>query len=75
MQTFKRIAESFGGIEKVKYSVDPRIREQVFIFFNMKEWGNFQKVEIMHQQMEERRQNGAFYYRFQTGESVFKNIN
>jgi broad specificity phosphatase PhoE len=55
VETFEGIAEAWGGKENVTYKIDPRIREQ--------EWGNFQKAEIMHEQMKERRENGAFYYR------------
>ena len=39
---------------------DPRLREQ--------EWGNFQDPNEMEKITQQRRETGAFYYRFQTGE-------
>ena len=39
---------------------DPRLREQ--------EWGNFQDPAKIKEIEKERRQTGAFYYRFPTGE-------
>ena len=39
---------------------DPRLREQ--------EWGNFQDPKQMKEIRKQRRETGAFYYRFPTGE-------
>ena len=41
---------------------DPRLREQ--------EWGNFQDPQEMEKIKEQRRETGAFYYRFPTGERL-----
>ena len=42
------------------YREDPRLREQ--------EWGNLQDPYKMEEMKEQRRETGAFYYRFPTGE-------
>ena len=44
------------------YREDPRLREQ--------EWGNFQDPEQMEKIKQQRRETGAFYYRFPTGERL-----
>ena len=47
---------------------DPRLREQ--------EWGNFQNPTEMEEIKKQRRQTGAFYYRFPTGERyIYPDIN
>ena len=47
-------------LQVLYYREDPRIREQ--------EWGNFQDPEEVAESMAKRREIGAFYFRFPTGE-------
>lgn len=42
------------------YREDPRLREQ--------EWGNYQDPEKMEKIQQQRKETGAFYFRFPTGE-------
>lgn len=58
--TCKGIIEG-GGFTSYSIAEDPRIREQ--------EWGNYQTEETFTKQVSERREVGAFYYRFPNGES------
>lgn len=60
-ETHKYLREGFHDEQVLYYREDPRIREQ--------EWGNFQDPGEMEKVMEERREIGAFFYRFPTGES------
>lgn len=52
----------FSGGQVLYYREDPRLREQ--------EWGNFQDPQQMEKIMQQRRETGAFYYRFPTGERL-----
>eukprot|EP00928_Gymnodinium_smaydae_P091551 TRINITY_DN7526_c0_g1_i2.p1 TRINITY_DN7526_c0_g1~~TRINITY_DN7526_c0_g1_i2.p1 ORF type:complete len:298 (+),score=24.43 TRINITY_DN7526_c0_g1_i2:89-982(+) len=63
-ETFAGIAQSFspsGNIDDLDWSEDPRLREQDF--------GNYQDPEVMAPMKRERKDFGAFYYRFPEGES------
>lgn len=60
-QTFENIALAWGGKDAVRSKVDPRLREQ--------EWGNLQDPDQMERIVNERREIGQFYYRFNTGEA------
>lgn len=51
-------------IFQVSYSCeDPRLREQ--------EWGNYQDPAKMNEIKKQRRETGAFYFRFPTGERCY----
>lgn len=58
-ETLNGIIKSWG--EQVKWTEDPRLREQ--------EFGNFQEEALMKKAREQRSKFGRFYYRFQDGES------
>lgn len=58
--TCKGIIEG-GNFTKFTIGEDPRLREQ--------EWGNYQSEETYSKHLRERRDVGAFYYRFPNGES------
>lgn len=58
--TCKGIIEG-GGFNAFTICEDPRLREQ--------EWGNYQSEETYTKHLKERRDVGAFYYRFPNGES------
>jgi len=60
-ETLNGIVKSWGGLEHVKWSEDPRLREQDF--------GNFQDPEVMRKCRADRNKFGRFYYRFPDGES------
>ena len=49
-------------LQMLCYHEDPRLREQ--------EWGNFQDAQQMEKIQQQRRETGAFYYRFPTGERL-----
>lgn len=59
-QTFEAVKEAFLS-SQLTWTEEPRLREQ--------EWGNYQNPDDMDRIMEQRREIGAFYFRFQTGES------
>ena len=58
--TCKGIIEG-GNFTNFTIGEDPRLREQ--------EWGNYQSEETYSKHLRERRDVGAFYYRFPNGES------
>jgi len=60
-ETFNGISKAWGGSESVKWSEDPRLREQ--------EFGNFQEPGAMAKAKDARNRFGRFYYRFSNGES------
>eukprot|EP00033_Pygsuia_biforma_P004664 GCRY01005112.1.p1 GENE.GCRY01005112.1~~GCRY01005112.1.p1 ORF type:complete len:275 (-),score=38.61 GCRY01005112.1:285-1109(-) len=59
-QTYDMIAQSFEGC-LVRHREDPRLRQQ--------EWANFQDPNALPRLKRQRREIGAFYYRFPEGES------
>jgi broad specificity phosphatase PhoE len=61
-QTFRGIVDGLG-IQRDRYTlrVDPRLREC--------DWGNFQDVAEIERSIVERREFGAFFFRFPNGES------
>ena len=58
-ETMHAIVQAFGGLDRVVYREDPRIREQDF--------GNFQDPARMAELKDERWKFGQFYYRFPDG--------
>jgi broad specificity phosphatase PhoE len=60
-ETFNGLAQSFGGVDSLNWSEDPRLREQDF--------GNYQDPEKMKAWKKERKDFGTFYYRYPSGES------
>lgn len=61
LETFHGLVESFGGMDKVQWSEDPRIREQDF--------GNFENFGQQRARHKEKKKFGVFFYRFHEGES------
>lgn len=59
-ETFHGIAQAFGGVDGLKWTEEPRLREQ--------DYGNFDKDNIkeLHKM---KKVFGQFYYRFPEGES------
>jgi broad specificity phosphatase PhoE len=60
-QTYDQLRMCFHDEQVLCYREDPRLREQ--------EWGNLQDAEQMEKIKQQRKETGAFYYRFPTGES------
>ena len=58
-ETLHAIARAFGGLSRLRWIEDPRIREQDF--------GNFQDPERTIKFKEERKRFGSFFYRFPDG--------